>query len=100
MKQGGPQPIGQALSELFALRGWARSAANDDLTEVWNDIAGKAIAERTRVGKIQRGILNIGVDNSALLSELAGFLKDDFLAQLNERRPELRLRDLRFRLRS
>ena len=100
MSQGGPRPIGEALSELVALRGWARATANDDLTETWNDVAGPEIAARTRVGAIKRGILHVSVDNSALLGELAGFLKDELLAGLLERRPELRLKDLRFRLRS
>ncbi len=100
MKQGGPQPIGIAISELFALRGWARSTADDQLAEAWAAVAGEAVAKRTKVGRIQRGVLQISVDNSALLGELAGFLKHDLLAELNERQPELRLKDLKFRLRS
>lgn len=96
----GPRPIGEALAELISLRGWARVSANEDLERLWGEVAGEAVAERTRVGTIKRGVLQVAVDNSALLSELAGFRKGELLAGLNERAPELRLRDLRFRLRS
>lgn len=98
MNQGGPQPISVALAELIARRGWARATADDDLSRVWAEVAGERVAKRTRVGRIKRRVLHVAVESSALLGELAGFRKDDLLARLNERRPELGLEDLKFRL--
>lgn len=96
----GPRPIAESLSELIALRGWARSAANEDLDRLWKEVAGEGIAARTRVGAIKRGVLQVLVDNSALLAELAGFRRDELLQALIERAPELQLKGLKFRKRS
>ena len=100
MKSNGPQPIGHALAELIAMRGWARAAANEDLDRLWNEVAGEETARRTKVGAIKRGVLHVHVDSSALLAELAGFRKDELLDELVDRRPELRLKNIKFRLRS
>jgi hypothetical protein len=98
--RSGPSHISQALSELFALRGYAREQGSVQLQEVWNTIAGQNVAQQTRVMGINRGVLQVGVGNASLLGELAGFHRSDLLQQLQQRHPELRLRDLKFRLKS
>jgi hypothetical protein len=104
MPHGGPQRIGLALAELIAARGWARVGASEDLEAVWIEVAtlvaGAAVAQRTRVGQIKRGHLHVSVDSSPLLGQLSGFHAEQLLAELNTRRPELRIKALKFRLRS
>jgi predicted nucleic acid-binding Zn ribbon protein len=95
-----PQHISQALSELFTLRGYARVQADAQLQQVWDALAGPQIAGGTKVGEISRGVLQIAVTNAALLAELTAFHKPALLKGLREKHPELRIRDLKFRLRS
>jgi predicted nucleic acid-binding Zn ribbon protein len=95
-----PQHISQALSELFALRGYARVQADTQLQEVWDAAAGSQIAPHTKTAGISRGVLQVGVANAALLAELTAFHKPAILKKLQEQHPELRIRDLKFRLHS
>ncbi len=93
-----PEHLSRALSDLIALRGFARVRGQAQLSDDWNEVAGDAFAAQTKVLGIKRGVLNIGVSNSALLSELASFHKNTLVAKLRERRPDLRLRGVKFRL--
>ena len=98
--RSGPQHLSRTLSELIALRGLAQVRGNKQLQSVWSEISGEAIASQTRVEGIRRGILQVAVSNSALLSELASFHKVSLFEALQEKHPDLRIRDLKFRLRS
>ena len=93
-----PQHISRALSELIALRGYARRRASVQLQDVWAEAAGAAIAGSTRAQLINRGVLQVAVANAALLSELAGFHRSSLLKCLQKQHPELRIKDLKFRL--
>ena len=98
--ESGPLHVSRAIAELFALRGYAREQGSAQLQEVWDAVAGADVARQTRVTGISRGVLQVGVGNASLLGELAGFHKTLFLKSLQERHPELRIRDLKFRLKS
>lgn len=91
--------VSQALSELIALRGLARLRGESQLADVWKQIAGPHIARNTRVIGINRGALQIAVTNAALLSELASFHKASLLQALQANHADLKIRDLKFRLR-
>lgn len=93
-----PLPLSRVLSELIALRGYARVQAGSQLDDAWRDAAGSNVATATKVQGIKRGVLQVSVDNSALLSELASFHKSTILATLQEKHPHLKLRDLKFAL--
>jgi predicted nucleic acid-binding Zn ribbon protein len=93
-----PRHVSDVLSELFALRGYARVQADQQLADGWAASAGSPVARQTRVGALRRGVLEILVDNSTLLYELATYRKATLLADLQDRLPELNLRDLRFRV--
>jgi len=93
-----PVHVSDAISELIALRGYARKRGDAQLQEVWERIAGSKFAGQTRATGIQRGVLQVEVGNSAYLSELAGFHKASLLRSLKEQHPELRIKDLKFRI--
>ncbi len=90
--------ISKALAELIALRGFARPQADAQLQAAWDQAAGAEIASHTRVGELSRGTLQIHVANPALLAELNGFHKTAILKKLQQSRPELRVKSLKFRL--
>jgi predicted nucleic acid-binding Zn ribbon protein len=97
-RQPRPRHVADVLSELFALRGYARVEADQQVADGWTASAGALVARQTRVGALRRGVLEILVDNSTLLYELATYRKATLLADLQDRLPELNLRDLRFRV--
>lgn len=93
-----PQHVSRALSELIALRGWARARGYKELAGIWCEVAGSVIAAQTKVQGIRRGALLVGVSNAPLMSELASFHKASLLEALRRQRPDLRIQDLKFRL--
>jgi predicted nucleic acid-binding Zn ribbon protein len=93
-----PPHLSNALSELIALRGWARNRGDAQLEVIWRDIAGPIVASQTKVQKINRGVMHVNVSNSPLLSELAMFHKSALLEALREKHPNLNVNDLKFRL--
>lgn len=96
----GPLHVSRALAELFALRGYAREQGSAQLQAIWNGVAGSDVAPQTRVLGINRGVLQVGVANAPLLAELAGFHRAGLLKQIQTAHPELRIKDLKFRLKS
>jgi hypothetical protein len=93
-----PQPLSRAISDLVALRGWARVRGDSQMQEAWNEVAGPAVASRTRARLIKRGVLQVGVGNAPLLSELVSFHRGQLVERLAERNPELRIKDIKFQL--
>lgn len=97
---GQPQPLAKALSELIALRGFARVRGDAQLTSVWSEVAGETIAAQTKVIGIKRGVLQVSVSNSPLLGELVSFHKTSLLKALKKQHADLKIRDLKFRLKA
>lgn len=96
-KQKGPRPIGDILSELMARKGFARVRGEDAYREAWQEAVGQAVGQYTRTGKLRRGLLEIFVANSMLIQELT-FQKVGLLKSLNEKLPDEKIRDLRFKV--
>lgn len=93
-----PQPLSKSISELVALRGWARSRGDSQLREAWHEVVGPTWAHQTRARVIRRGVLHVGVANAPLLSELVAFHRTALVQRLEERNPELRIKDIKFQL--
>jgi hypothetical protein len=93
-----PQPLSKSITDLVALRGWARSRGDAELRTAWNEAAGAAWAKQTRARTIRRGVLHVGVANAPLLSELVAFHRRPLVKRLEERNPELRIKDIKFQL--
>lgn len=94
----GPKALGEILSDLYTLRGYAQLQASGELEEAWNEAVGEADREHTQVGQIRRGVLNVTVAHPSLLEELAAFRKAELLATLQQRLPDAGVQDIRFRI--
>ena len=94
----GPQHLSRALAELIAARGYARVGGNAQLQAAWSEIAGPQVARQSRAVAIKRGVLQVSVAHAPLLSELAAYLKGTLLEALQARHPDLKIRDLKFKL--
>jgi predicted nucleic acid-binding Zn ribbon protein len=93
----GPQRLGDALSELVALKGLARSGAAEQLSQAWQEVAGERIALETRVVAVKNRSLEIEVSSAALMYELDSFHKSSLLEALAQQ-PGLQINRLKFRL--
>ena len=96
----GPEHLAQAISRLIALRGLARVKGESQLQQTWNTVAGERIAGHTKALEIRRGVLHIGVANAPMLGELASFHKLTLLTKLQTEHPGLKIRDLKFKLKT
>jgi predicted nucleic acid-binding Zn ribbon protein len=95
-----PQHVGKVLSELIALKGLARVQGLEQLQQAWRAVAGDDFGRKSSVIELSRGVLQIGVSNSALLGELAGFHKRSLLENLQQQFAHLKIRELKFRLKT
>ncbi len=94
----GPRSLGDALSSLFAAKGFSRLRAVSELENAWIEAVGDSVAPQTKLGGVRHGVLSIIVAHPALLEELSAFRKSELLAALRKKVPNLPLQDLRFRV--
>lgn len=99
-KTAEPQHVRKVLSELIALKGLARVHGTEQLQQAWRTVAGDELGRKSKVMELTRGILMVGVSNSAVLNELAGFHKQVLLEQIQQRFAHLKVRDIKFRLKT
>ncbi len=93
-----PQLLSLALSELIALRGFARSRAEQDLEGTWRRVIGDDWAPATKPLQITRGVLTVEVRSAALLGELTAFHAQALTTRFQELAPQLRVKSIKFRL--
>lgn len=89
-----PQLLGDVLAQVMARRGYNRVISAQDYSQAWQQVAG-ALAEVSRAGLLQGGVLQIVVNNSTAVQELT-FQKRQLLHALRERLPDQKIRDLKF----
>ena len=90
-----PKAAADVIGQVMARRGYGRLQSAGELEDAWRKAAG-TLAASTRVGKLRRGVLEIFVNNSVLLTELS-FARSELLARLGELVPERKIRDLKLR---
>lgn len=93
-----PLKLSTALTELIALRGYARIEEYKQFRRAWAAVAGEGFVKQTKVSRVTRGQLIIEVDNAPLLSELSGFHAAGLLSRLQTEFSELKIKGLKFRL--
>lgn len=93
----GPKGMRNVVSELMARRGYAHTQTASKSREAWDAAVGQPMAGYTRPGNVRRGVLEVFVRNSAVVQELT-FQKRKIIDQLTRLAPELKIRDLRFRV--
>lgn len=94
-KNSAPTSIGDILSGLVSQFGIGRKREENELEDAWKEAVGE-LAEYTSVGAIRRGVLEIRVTDAIFAQELL-FRKTELLRALQERFPDEKLTDLRFK---
>jgi len=91
--------ISSIVDRVIVEKGYAAQQSSELLQEQWRIAVGDELASLTRVGKIQRGILQVYALNTIVLSELE-YSKGDALRHLKSALPDFKLKDIRIRLSS
>lgn len=85
------------INQLLARSAYGQQKSSGDLDEAWKDAIGTRWQALTRVGKLNRGILEIYVTNSTLGQHL-NFEKKRVLKILQDRLPQNKIKDIRFKV--
>ena len=85
------------MSRLLARKGYAQLQQGLEWEAVWSAAAGERLSKNSRVGRTNRGVLEITARNSAVLQELT-FQKRQLLKKLQAAAGANNLRGLRFRV--
>lgn len=91
-----PANLSEVLSGLVSQFGIGRKREDDELEDVWKELAGE-LATYSRVSGVRRGALEVLVSDAIFVQELL-FRKTELLAELKERLPDSGVEDLRFRI--
>lgn len=92
-----PKRPANILSQLMARKGYGQTKSTNELDEVWNAIVGEKWQSKTRVGNINRGTLEVFVSSPAVNQRL-GFQKKKLIAELSQRVPQNKIKDIKFSL--
>ncbi len=92
--------LGDVLSQVIAMRGIGRIRGDRQLADAWKSVTDPEVAAGSRPTIFKNGVLQILVTSSTLLGELVSFHKSVILARLKAEHPELKVRDLKFKLQS
>lgn len=80
---GDPQPLGEALDELIASRGWSTSVSLHHVLGRWADLVGPANAEHSQPEGFDKAVLTVRTDSTAWATNLR-LLAPAIVARLNE----------------
>lgn len=92
-----PQKAADVLSRLISRRGFTQDHFNDELQSAWIKVAGKTFANKTQATVIKRGTLEVLVESSPAMQQLA-FSKTKLLKQLQTELPDARIKAIRFKV--
>lgn len=96
-KTRGPRKIADAVNDLLARRGYARTQDAAEQQEIWNQAVGRQLAEDSRVGQLRGGVVEVIVRNSAVLQELT-FQKRQIIRKLARLGQNTVVKDVKFRV--
>ncbi|MEX0725663.1 MAG: DUF721 domain-containing protein [Planctomycetaceae bacterium] len=93
-----PMHFSHALSQLIVMKGLARSRSESQIQDLWNKVCDAECASQSRATGIKNGVLHVGVSNSALLSELVAFHREELLQKINQQAPQLKIKEIKFKV--
>lgn len=85
------------LNQLLARQGYQQQQSGRDLDTAWSEIIGNQLGQKAKAGTIKQGVLEIIVTSSSVSQQL-NFKKKNLLKSLQERLPQNKIKDIRFRI--
>ena len=98
MPQRRAERLGKVLARTLSKKGLDQELRIRALKGKWRRAVGVEIASHTRVVAFSRGVLQVEVDSSALLQELASMYREGISHSLASGDNPLAVREIRFRL--
>ena len=93
-----PTPVREILPGLIRkVRSEGRGAVSR-LQAVWPDVVGAPTAGRTRILGVESGQVRVAVASAAVKHDLSTFRREEVLAELRRRLPDLRIRAVSYRV--
>ena len=92
-----PKKSADIFGRLMARKGYAQTESANELEEVWNQVVGLKWQTKTKVGNINRGVLEVFVASS-MVNQQIGFQKRKILKEIQTRLPKNKIKDLHFRI--
>ncbi len=92
-----PKSVSSILDRLLIERGYAAEQSTQLIQDQWRIAVGDALFEQSRIGKIQRGVLQVHALNAIVMAEL-GYSKSKALKHLQSALPSFKIKDIRFLL--
>jgi predicted nucleic acid-binding Zn ribbon protein len=93
----GPELLREILGRLLLERGWGARQSRWRLESAWREAVGPELADKTVVGAVRHGVLEIYVLDAVTRHQLT-FAKEPLLAALRAQPAGEAIRDLKFRL--
>ena len=88
---------GKWISQIVARNGIAAVQASQELESAWHEIVGEALARRTRIGAVRRGVCEVTVEHSSLLQQIS-FQQRELVRKLQQRKPHFGILSLKLRV--
>lgn len=89
--------MGDVVGQMLVKRGYANLQQASSLDAVWNAAVGERFVSQSKAGQVKRGVLEVIVNNSAVMQELT-FSKTKLLKSLAVTAAEQKIKDIRFRV--
>lgn len=86
--------ISSVLTRVLQEKGYAAQQSSALLQDTWNQAVGSILSQQSRLGKVQRGVLQVFADNDIVRTELE-FCKRTALKAIQQTLPEFKIRDIR-----
>mgnify|MGYP000334503123 CR=1 FL=1 len=93
-----PQKAGDLAKRTLKDLGVGKRGKSGRIQAAWLSAAGETLAAQTRPVHVAGNVLTVEVASSALMSELAGFRKNELVKKIRENFPEIAVLDIRFRI--
>jgi len=91
-----PRAVGDLVSGALKDLGVPSMRVTERLRTAWATASEESWRERTRLRRLEGGVLEVGVSSAVLRDELANFHKDRLLAVLRAALPDVPLIGMRF----
>jgi len=90
-----PLPVANILDRMFKNKGFGKKLVQYSVFEIWSDVVGSTIAAKTTPRKMQGDTLVVTTTSAAWANELS-FMKPVILKKIQEKIPEIEIKDIRF----
>lgn len=89
--------MGDVVGQLLVKRGYANVQQASSLDAVWHAAVGERFVAQSKAGQVKRGVLEVFVNNSAVVQELT-FVKAKLIKLLAVSAADHKIRDIKFRV--